>query len=239
MSDELDDDEGMSSPDGEPTPSGGPQSEQVSHAHVSALVPERVARGVFSTGVVVVQGAHEFILDFLLRMNSPQLVAARVVLSPEVVPRLISALRENIGNYERKHGRLSPPQARQSPSSTGESQPGSPEAPSPEGGAQPGSDPNPSPAGEAQQGSAQDLYDQLKIPDDVLSGVYANAVMIGHTATEFSFDFITTFFPKSAVAARVYLAAPNGRRFLDSLSHSFEQYKRKLSDRQRGGNGGE
>ncbi len=41
----------------------GPYCEEIQHSQVSALVPERVARGVFSTGAVVVEGAHEFILD--------------------------------------------------------------------------------------------------------------------------------------------------------------------------------
>ena len=60
--------------------------------------------------------------------------------------------------------------------------------------------------------SAQDLYDTLKLTDEVMSGTYANAVMIGHSAYEFSFDFITTFFPRSAVACRVFLSAPNAPR---------------------------
>jgi len=37
----------------------------------------------------------------------------------------------------------------------------------------------------------------------------------------------TTFFPRSAVSARIYLAAPNVPRFLDSLTHSWEQYQKK------------
>ena len=71
---------------------------------MSALVPERVARGVFSTGAVVVQGAHEFILDFLLRMSQPQQVAARVVLPPGVVAQFIAALTDNLNNYQSKFG---------------------------------------------------------------------------------------------------------------------------------------
>ena len=62
----------------------------------------------------------------------------------------------------------------------------------------------------------------------MISGTYANAVMVGHTGTEFSLDFITTFFPRSSVAARVYLAAPNIPRFLESLTHSWDQYQRKV-----------
>ena len=67
-----------------------------------------------------------------------------------------------------------------------------------------------------------------------MSGTYANAVMIGHTATEFSFDFITTFFPKSTVSSRVFLSAPNVPRLLDSLKHSWGQYQRKIEERRAG-----
>ena len=41
-----------------------------------------------------------------------------------------------------------------------------------------------------------------KMRDDIHSGSYANAVMIGHGPHEFSFDFITNFYPQSAVSAR-------------------------------------
>jgi Protein of unknown function (DUF3467) len=181
---------------------GGPTSQEIRHTQVSARVPERVARGVFSTGAVVLQGAHEFIVDFLLRMTQPQQVAARVVIPPAVMARFIAALRENLTAHNRNFG--APPQPPQP-----RPQPGQP------------------------QTTVQDLYDALKIPDDVLSGVYANAVMIGHTASEFSFDFITTFFPRSAVSARVYLSAPNVPRFLDSLVHSFDQYQKKVAEQQR------
>ena len=75
---------------------------------MSAVVPERVARGVFSTGAVVVQGGHEFILDFLLRMSQPQQVAARVVLPPGVVAQFIAALTDNLNNYQSKYGPVMP-----------------------------------------------------------------------------------------------------------------------------------
>ncbi|HID24119.1 MAG TPA: DUF3467 domain-containing protein [Planctomycetaceae bacterium] len=202
-----------------------PVTQEIQHSLVSALVPERVARGAFSTGAVVLNGAHEFIIDFLLRMSKPHQVSARVVLPPAVIPRFIAALQENLENYTRRFGppkmpQLTPPQAAATgpsatqPASAPAGQPGAPSAPTSQ---------------QLHQTSAQELYEQLKIPDEELSGSYANAVMIGHTATEFSFDFITTFFPKSAVSKRVYMAAPNVPRLLDSLKHSFEQYQRKIA----------
>jgi hypothetical protein len=189
-------------PNGGGAASGGPTSQEIRHTQISARVPERVARGVFSTGAVVLQGAYEFIIDFLLRMTQPQQVAARVVLPPAVMARFIAALRENLAAHNRNFG--TPPQPPQP-----KPQPGQP------------------------QTTVQDLYDALKISDEVVSGTYANAVMIGHTASEFSFDFITTFFPRSSVACRVYLSAPNVPRLLDSLVHSFEQFQRKVAEQQR------
>jgi len=173
-----------------------PQSQEVRHSHVGALVPGHVARGTFSTGAVVLQGQHEFIVDFLLRMQQPQQVAARIVMPPAVVSQFIQALRENIKKHEDRFGPILLPS-------------------------------NPVPSPDAPKQTAQDLYDQLKLPEETLSGVYANAVMIGHTASEFSFDFITTFFPRSAVSSRVFLAAQNAKRLLDSLKHAFNQSQQK------------
>ncbi|APZ91665.1 DUF3467 domain-containing protein [Fuerstiella marisgermanici] len=173
-----------------------PQSQEVRHSHVGALVPAHVARGIFSTGAVVLQGQHEFIVDFLLRMQQPQQVAARIIMPPAVVAQFIQALQENIRKHEDRFGPILLP---------------TPPVPPPD----------------APKQSAQDLYDQLKLSEETMSGVYANAVMIGHTASEFSLDFITTFFPRSAVSSRVFVAAPNAKRLLDSLKHSFQQFQQK------------
>ena len=179
------------------TPHDEPQSQEIRHSHVGALVPAHVARGVFSTGAVVLQGQHEFIVDFLLRMQQPQQVAARIVLPPAVVAQFIQALKDNLAKHEDRFGPIHTPEPNQP-------QPDSPRQ------------------------SAQDLYDQLKLTEEVMSGDYANAVMIGHTASEFSLDFITTFFPKSAVAQRVFLAAPNAKKLLESLNHSFQQFQQRV-----------
>ena len=178
------------------------QSQEIQHSQVGALVPDKVARGVFSTGAVVLNGHHEFIIDFLLRMTKPHQVAARVVIPLPVVPRMIHALNENIENYKKRFGEPKLPE-----------------------GAQPKPDQPKQP-----QVNAQELYEQLKWGQTDMCGTYANAVMIGHTPTEFSFDFITTFFPRSVVSSRVFLSAPNVPRLLDSLKHSWEQYQRKLHE---------
>ncbi|MAX38307.1 DUF3467 domain-containing protein [Gimesia sp.] len=264
-----------------PTPAGNNEdspefnperhTQEIRHSQVSARVPEGVSRGVFSTGAVVLQGGHEFILDFLLRISTPQQVVARVVLPIGVVPQMIRALRDNLTNYENRFGTpiiptplppavtgssesinvgagIDTPESEQSASSVADSVSGAAaggagvvgETRTPEPGNEEtsktseASETKSSPVESAQKPpSAEELYDELKLPDEMLCGAYANAVRIGHSATEFSFDFITTFFPRSCVSARVHLAAPNIPRLLDSLTHSFEQFQRKVAQQQK------
>ncbi|HEX4149088.1 MAG TPA: DUF3467 domain-containing protein [Pirellulales bacterium] len=87
----------------------------------------------------------------------------------------------------------------------------------------------PPPPGEPQKTTIADLYEQLKLPDEMLSGVYANAVMIGHTASEFWFDFISNFYPRSCVSARVFLSAQQVPVLLETLNTSHQAHLRKLS----------
>ncbi len=75
--------------------------------------------------------------------------------------------------------------------------------------------------------TAQEIYDDLKLPDDQLSGVYANAIMIGHTPAEFGMDFITSFFPTAAVSARVYLSAPRIPQLIDTLTGLVAQWHKQ------------
>ncbi len=87
----------------------------------------------------------------------------------------------------------------------------------------------PTPPVTAPPPSIEDIYDQLKLPDEQLSGVYANAVMISHTPGEFCLDFITNFYPRSAVTCRVFLSAAQAPRFLETLSRSFQQFQQKVA----------
>jgi hypothetical protein len=177
-------------------PDSDPQSGQVP---LRARVPDHVADGVFSTGVIVMTGPNEFIVDFLQTIGRPHRVARRVIIPHPVMPQFIEALHTNLDLYRNRFG----------------------DPPSPP--AQPNPDPN------ARRPTPQDIYDDLKMPDDVLSGVYANGVMIGHGASEFGLDFLTSFFPQSAVSARVFLAAGQVPRLLDSLRGAMAQLRKQRS----------
>ncbi len=202
---------------GEPVPLHG----QVRHSHLSARVPEAVGRGVFSNGVMILTGAYEIVLDFVLRFGEPNKIVARVILPHVVARQLIAVLQENLQAFETRFGpvpRL--PRVRPVPEQT-------PVAAAPEPGlsAEPamGESLPPHPENGPFQPAApqiEDIYDELRLPDSMLSGSYANAVLVRHTGTEFCFDFITNIFPRSAVSSRVYIAAPHVPLVLQSLIRS-------------------
>jgi hypothetical protein len=174
-----------------PNPQDRPDPED-RPASLRARVPDHVAGGCFSTGVIVMTGPNEFIIDFLQTIGRPHRVAARIILPHAVMPQFIEALDKNLSIYRERFG--DPPAPPKPPANANERRP-----------------------------TPQEIYDDLKMPDEVLSGAYANGVMIGHGASEFGLDFLTSFFPQSAVSSRVFLAAGQVPRLLESLVGSHRQ----------------
>lgn len=179
---------------GEPEEGAEHLQQEFQFTPLSARVPERVARGVFSTGAIVLQGPDEFVIDFILKLAHPSQIVSRIVLPTQVIPRFIGALEENLKIYAQNFG-------------------GVPQMPQPK-----------EQAGERPPDSIEELYEQLKLPDEMLGGVYANAVMIGHAPAEFCFDFITNIYPRSVVASRVFLAAPQVPALHDVLVRTWKKF---------------
>lgn len=245
---------------------------------IRARVPEHVAAGAFSTGVIVMTAQSEFILDFVQNLGRPHQIIARVVLPHHVLPQLVDALHRNMELYKNRWGELpqtgNPRHVTTDPKGSSDAadvelkgnQDSSAAAvfsskPQPQSAANSGAGPasggsggaggggsgpineehnvggaesaansgNP-PSNAARQASVQDIYDDLKIRDEFLSGAYANAVMIGHGPHEFSFDFITNFYPNSAVSSRVFLAAGQIPRLYESLKGTWEQLRTRLQN---------
>lgn len=91
-------------------------SPQPQPQHISARVPERVGPGIFSTGVLVMTGNTEFILDFIQNLGQPAQVAARIVMPHATMPQFIHALKTNLDMYKNRFGtppELPPPNPNQ------------------------------------------------------------------------------------------------------------------------------
>ncbi len=181
-------------------------------------MPERVARGVFSTGAVVVQGAHEFILDFLLRMSQPQQVAARVVLPPGVVAQFIAALTDNLNNYQSKFGQpvvpTGPTARRTRTARTG--QPGRTAA-------------RGSPVARFRPGSLRATQAPGRRPFRQLCQCRDDRSHAVRVLFRFHHNLLSAF----GRFCRVFMAAPGVPRLLDSLKHSFEKFQQKAQQQRK------
>ena len=85
----------------------------------------------------------------------------------------------------------------------------------------------PAPPPNVPQPNIVEIYEQLKIPEDVAVGAYANTLMISHTASEFCLDFILDLFPRPTVTQRIYLSAPQVPPFLNTLKRTLEQLQQR------------
>ena len=67
---------------------------------------EDVAQGIYANLAVITHSSSEFIVDFVRVMPGiPKAgIKSRIVLAPEHAKRLLRALEENIGKYERTFG---------------------------------------------------------------------------------------------------------------------------------------
>jgi hypothetical protein len=176
--------------------------QQIEHSAATARVLDSIGRGVFATGAVVLHGPNEFMVDFIQSMVRPSRVAARVILPPNVAEQFTAALGEAIGKYAQSFGGPPADPARQAVQKAAQSGQAAAAGAGAGAGAAQGAA-----GGARQEPPIADIYEQLKLPDEMLGGAYANVVSITHTASEFCFDFVAQFFPRSAVTARVYMAA--------------------------------
>lgn len=218
-------------------PAGDPPLQQLHHSAATARLPEGVGRGVFATGAIILNNATELLIDFVQGIANPRRVAARVVLSHVVAAQFAAALEDNLARYAASFGgppRMPAPSPANAPASTPSPAPAPAALPSPA--VAPGPQPEPGPAAADDDGPDQpppaagpsaaaappitDVYEQIRLSDEMLGGAYANVVAITHTPSEFCFDFIANVYPRSVVTARVYLAAPRVPEVVASLRRS-------------------
>ncbi len=228
-------DEPSSSQPGDP--GGHAYFQNFQHTPIGARVPEKIGRGVFATAVMVLQTNEIFVLDMLSMASQPQQVVARIIMTATSFSQFLAALQTNVKHYENEIGplkpRLAPPHPGSHPippSSAGVGSPlgggsGSISAGEgfPDGGAMPEAPHSHSTS--SPTGPITELYEQVRFPEDLLGGSFANAVMIRHTPEEFGFDFISSLYPRPIVVSRVFAAAGRVPSFIEAMSGSLERFR--------------
>ncbi len=66
---------------------------------------------------------------------------------------------------------------------------------------------------------------KIKVPDELLGGVYANQMVVRHSREEFLIDFINLFPPEGVVNARVIVSPGHLKRMIRALQDNLERYE--------------
>jgi hypothetical protein len=237
-------------PGKQPPQEGGPGqtfTQELQFSNVAARVPEKVARGVFATGAFVIQGPTEFAIDFVLRMNKPHQIAARVFLPFHLVPQVIGTMRASLDKHRQAHG-SAPMPSHPAPSASAPvpanptpatqlatpppGHPVQPAAPAAPGGAAGSGAPSVPPAHGVPMVNVDEVYHDLKQSEEVMCGVYANALLIVFNASDFCLDFIVNLYPRAVVTARVFMSAAQVSILLSSLSQAWQNLQAKQQQHQ-------
>ncbi len=71
---------------------------------------------------------------------------------------------------------------------------------------------------------------QIKMPDEILKGVYANAMQVGHTQEEFIVDFMNLS-PQQGVgivSSRVIISPGHLKRIIAALQDNLQRYENQF-----------
>lgn len=74
-----------------------------------------------------------------------------------------------------------------------------------------------------QPASGQQL--QVKVSDEILRGVYANMLQIGHTQEEFVLDFMNVLPPAGTLNARIVVSPSHMKRIVAALEDNLKKYE--------------
>jgi hypothetical protein len=69
---------------------------------------------------------------------------------------------------------------------------------------------------------------QVKVSDEVLKGVFANMVQVGHTAEEFILDFMNLFPPQGVLTSRVVVTPQHMKRIVAALEDNLKKYEEQF-----------
>jgi hypothetical protein len=67
---------------------------------------------------------------------------------------------------------------------------------------------------------------EVKLPENLAGGVYANNMVVSHTREEFVLDFLSVFHPRAGVVtARVVVSPGHLKRIVGALTENLKRYE--------------
>jgi hypothetical protein len=85
--------------------------EEVKQVNIQIELDQDMAQGMYVNMAVVQHSSAEFVLDFIfIPPGQPKAkVRSRIIMAPEHAKRLLAALRDNLGHYEKRFGEINLP----------------------------------------------------------------------------------------------------------------------------------
>ncbi len=66
---------------------------------------------------------------------------------------------------------------------------------------------------------------QIKVPEEVAKGAYANTMAVFHTREEFVIDFLNVFPPNGVATARIITSPGHMKRIIRALQENLRRYE--------------
>ena len=73
-------------------------------SEIKVKIADEVLKGSYANTLLVAHTAEEFVLDFILSLPPQPVCAARVLVCPGHLKRIVTALQQNLARYEAVHG---------------------------------------------------------------------------------------------------------------------------------------
>lgn len=73
---------------------------------------------------------------------------------------------------------------------------------------------------------ANEMNIEVRFPEDKISGVYANNMVVSHTKEEFIMDFMFLAQPSGTVGARVITSPGHMKRILSAVKENIARYEK-------------
>jgi hypothetical protein len=69
---------------------------------------------------------------------------------------------------------------------------------------------------------------QIKVPEEVARGAYANTMAVFHTREEFVIDFLNVFPPAGIATARIITSPGHVKRIIRALQENLRRYEERF-----------